>query len=118
MSRLAIIKLYRYLTTSAIQLPSEPPQITRDTSPSKPTHSPTFDLGLAKFSLLIEIAVYVCVPFAPTVVLFTVLSVVASFSAGFAPALQSVALDLYARREGGTETGRLFGAFSVVQAIT
>jgi len=52
----------------------------------------------------------------PTALAFSLSSVFTSLSAGFSPAIQSVALSLY-RRRGGTESGKLFGALSVVQAL-
>ena len=46
---------------------------------------------------------------------YIVLTILASCGAGFGPAIQALAVDLYARR-GGEETGRLFGVLSVVQS--
>ena len=51
-----------------------------------------------------------------TAIAFTLFGMMASLSAGFSPAIQSVMLALYTRR-GGTETGKLFGALGVVQAL-
>ncbi|KAF4615419.1 hypothetical protein D9613_002574 [Agrocybe pediades] len=83
---------------------------------TKEIHSPLFDLRLAMVSLLVEIIGYTFMGLAPTGFLFTVFGAVSSFGTGFSPAVQSVTLALYARR-GGTETGRLFGALSVIQAL-
>ncbi len=47
---------------------------------------------------------------------FTIFGVLGSLGMGFNPAMQSVILALYVRR-GGTESGRLFGALSVIQAL-
>lgn len=48
---------------------------------------------------------------------FLTLSIFGSLGSGFSPATQSVMLSLYSRR-GGTEFGRLFGALSVIQALS
>lgn len=47
---------------------------------------------------------------------FTFFGMLGAFGGGFAPAIQSVALEIYTQR-GGTEAGRLFGALSVLQAL-
>ena len=53
---------------------------------------------------------------AKTGLLFTVYTMLDSLSAGYMPAVQSLALGIYASR-GGQETGKLFGGLSVVQAL-
>ena len=75
-----------------------------------------FDLALARVSLSVDIVSYVLLVSIPTAVAFTLGTVVGSMGSGFSPAVQSVALGLY-RRRGGTESGKLFGALSVVQAL-
>ncbi|TFK36324.1 major facilitator superfamily domain-containing protein [Crucibulum laeve] len=82
----------------------------------KEIHSPAFDLGLARASLAVEIIAYTFMGLATTPLSFTVFGMLGSFGTGFSPAVQSVTLALYARR-GGTESGRLFGALSVIQAL-
>lgn len=82
----------------------------------KQIHSPAFDIGLAHGSLFIEVIAYTLMAFVPTAKAFTLSSMLGSMGAGFSPATQSVALAMYTRR-GGTESGRLFGALSVVQAL-
>ena len=82
----------------------------------KEIHSSSFDLNLARASLFVEIIVYAFMGLSPTATAFTVFGMMSSLSAGFSPGVQSVALALYTRR-GGTETGRLFGALSVVQVL-
>ncbi|KAF8969597.1 major facilitator superfamily domain-containing protein [Flammula alnicola] len=82
----------------------------------KEIHSPSFDLNLARASIFIEVIAYTCMGLSPTPMAFTMFGIMGSLGAGFSPAVQSVTLALYARR-GGTETGRLFGALSVVQAL-
>ena len=79
-------------------------------------HSPLFDLNLARASLLVHIVVYISMGLARSPILFAVSGTLGAFAAGFSPAAQSVALALYAKR-GGVETGRLFGALSLIQAI-
>ncbi|KAF5330575.1 hypothetical protein D9619_005275 [Psilocybe cf. subviscida] len=83
----------------------------------KEIHSPSFDLKLLHFSVLIEIIAYTAMAFSVRPLPFTLFAVLGSLGAGFSPALQSVALALYTRA-GGTEIGRLFGALSVVQALS
>ncbi|KAF7348557.1 MFS domain-containing protein [Mycena venus] len=87
--------------------------------PTPPTPS-MFDLGLARFSILVDIAVYGMLPFAPTGAIFILFIAVGSFGAGLSPAINSVALELYTRQVGKNatvESGRLLGALSVVQAV-
>jgi len=95
---------------------SDSPTSTPAPKQSKEIHSPSFDLGLARISLLIDIVAYVLMGLSPTAMAFTGSSLLGSFGAGFSPAAQSVTTALYARR-GGTEIGRLFGALSVIQAL-
>lgn len=128
-------------------------------------HSPKFDLYLARVSLVLEAICFSVFPFALTPTMFVGIAVLTSFSGGFNPAVQALALELYTKRElkaleahaefgseGSTvvrsrdrddgeleegdveeetqrnttsrrknvkevETGRLFGAISVVQAL-
>ncbi|KAF7323180.1 MFS domain-containing protein [Mycena chlorophos] len=87
------------------------------TSPS-PDHSPSFDLGLAKISVLIDMFAFGLMTLATSVLPFLGASILNSFGAGFGPALQSVALELHTRRNGREEAGKLFGAFSIVQAFS
>lgn len=89
----------------------------RTASPmKKEIHSPAFDLGLARASLVVEIISYTFMALAPTPFTFTVFGMLSAMGAGFSPAVQSVTLAMYSRK-GGTEVGRLFGALSVVQAL-
>jgi len=127
-----IIKLLK--PKPPLQLPVEPsestPLLTSATSTdiapaSQPStqplherdiHSVAFDLGLARVSLIIEIISYTLMALISTQVAFTVFAMTGALGMGFSPAIQSVTLEMYARR-GGTETGKLFGALSVVQAL-
>ncbi|KAF9265618.1 MFS general substrate transporter [Marasmius fiardii PR-910] len=94
-------------------------QRTSSHSPSRLTepHSSRFDLALARVSLGLEIIVYTLMALAINSTSFTILAMCGALGSGFAPAIQSVALDLYAKR-GENETGRLFGALSVLQALS
>ncbi|KAJ7172296.1 major facilitator superfamily domain-containing protein [Mycena filopes] len=87
-------------------------------STSKEPHSASFDLWLARISLGIEVIAYTAMPFANTGLAFTGLTIMSSFGSGFSPAVQSFALELYTRKVGATvESGKLFGALSVIQAL-
>ena len=79
-------------------------------------HSPLFDLNLARASLLVDIITYALMGLTQNPVLFGLFGTLGALGVGFNPAAQSVALALYAGR-GGIETGRLFGATSLIQAI-
>ena len=79
-------------------------------------HSPLFDLNLARASLLVSMVSYTSRGISQSPTVFALSGPFNSFGAGFNPAAQSVALALYAKR-GGIETGRLFGAMSLIQAI-
>ena len=76
----------------------------------------TFDLRLAKLSLVVDIITYFGMAFAQTGWQFTTCSIFGAFGMGFNPAMQSLTLALYTRR-GGTESGKLFGALSVIHAF-
>jgi hypothetical protein len=76
-------------------------------------HSPVFDLNIGRLSLVIEAIAYVFMSCAGTGPVFTAWTVMGSCGAGFVPAVQSLSLALY----GGTESGSLFGALSVVNAL-
>ncbi|EKM55184.1 uncharacterized protein PHACADRAFT_255634 [Phanerochaete carnosa HHB-10118-sp] len=128
-----VIKLIKYLLRPSIKLPieqDEPLQpasqpstssprtesLPKQTTPTNTSRSIALDFGLARVSLVIEVISYALVPFASNGLRYTAVTVLGSFGAGFGPALQSVALGLYTLR-GGTESGRLFGAMSVVQSL-
>ncbi|KAJ6532748.1 major facilitator superfamily domain-containing protein [Mycena vulgaris] len=84
------------------------------------THASAFDLGLARFSMVVDIATFAAMPFAPTGALFILFAMLGSFGASLGPSINSVALDIYSRRFGKNEpveSGKLFGALSVVQSM-
>ena len=89
--------------------------ITRKTI-KKEIHSPLFDLNLARASLLADVVSHALMGLAQRPIQFGLSSTFSALGASFNPAVQSVALALYARR-GGIETGKLFGALSLIQAI-
>lgn len=63
---------------------------------------------------------YVLLPLAPTGIIFILDIALGSFGAGLIPAFNSVALELYTRKIGKNKTvesGKLFGALSVLQAV-
>lgn len=134
---LAIIKLYhRFSSTNTSDnldstdntplLVSEdeerPPPETRPKKHRHPHHTPAFDLIIAQLSLLLEVVCYGIFPFfasaSPAVFkpIYIVLSDLSACGAGFGPAIQSLANELYTRR-GGTESGKLFGTLSVIQTV-
>jgi len=82
----------------------------------KEIHSPAFDLGLARISVAIGAISYTCMGLAPSALAFTIFGMVNSMGMAFSPAVQSTALALYVQN-GNKESGRLFGALSVVQAL-
>ena len=78
--------------------------------------SASFDMALARVSIAIETTSYVVICLKPTSVTFTVLGIINAFASGLVPAMRSVALELY-HRTGGTESGRLFGGLSMINAL-
>jgi len=83
---------------------------------TKEIHSPSFDLGLARASLFVDAVAYTLMGLAPTPAAFTLFGMLGSMGSAFSPASQAVTLALYTKR-GLTESGRLFGALSVIQAL-
>ncbi|KAJ7733206.1 major facilitator superfamily domain-containing protein [Mycena maculata] len=84
------------------------------------THNLSKNLTLMRFSMLVNIAAFAILPFAPTGLVFILFAMLGSFGAGLAPAVHSVALELYTLRIGTNaplETGKLLGALSAVWSI-
>ncbi|KAF8808993.1 MFS general substrate transporter [Phlegmacium glaucopus] len=105
-------------TTSLLNSPSSSSStLTTRQTIKKEIHSPLFDLNLARVSLLIDVAAYASMGLSQSPILFALFGSLGALGVGFNPAIQSVALALYARR-GGTEIGKLFGAISLIQAIS
>lgn len=114
--------------TTALLSPSRSnspdPSDTNTRSPSNtkpPRHTPAFDLAIAQASLLLEVVCYGLVPVLAHVrwnePIYAFLTVFASCGAGFGPAIQALAVDIYTRHRDASETGRLFGVLGVVQAV-
>jgi len=103
-------------TTPLIEPLGDDPQSSPPIRTASKVDSVSFDLGLAKLSLVVDIISFLCMGLARTGREFTIFGVFGAFGLGFNPAMQSVTLALYTRR-GGTESGRLFGALSVIQAF-
>jgi len=81
------------------------------------SHTPRFDLNLARISLVISIIAYLIEGMAPSGLLFACGIGLQSLGAGYSPSIQAFALEVYHRKGGKGEAGKLFGAFSVVQAL-
>ncbi|KAJ7698588.1 major facilitator superfamily domain-containing protein [Mycena rosella] len=84
------------------------------------THAFAFDLGLARFSAVVEIATFAALAFAPTGFLFLLFTMLGALGGGVSTAIKSVALDIYSgkfRKNEPVESGKLFGALSVVQSV-
>ncbi|KAG2157241.1 major facilitator superfamily domain-containing protein [Suillus clintonianus] len=118
-----IIKL---LKPAPVQLPITPDEPLQNLSPqthlskkndTTSSHSPNFDLNLARISVVLDILAFVTMIFASNGLVFSCGAALQSLGAGFSPAVQAFALDVYSRRGGKGEAGRLFGAISVVQAL-
>ena len=77
----------------------------------------SFDLNIARMSIIVEIISVLSLAMTKSGLVYTALSVVGCFGSGHAPAAQSVALALYAQR-GGVESGKLLGALGVMQILT
>ena len=103
-------------TTPLLNPSSSSSTMTNRMTIKKEIHSPLFDLNLARASLIVKIANYTSMGLAQNSIWFALSGTLGAFSLGFSPAVQSVALALYAER-GGVETGRLFGALSLLQVI-
>ncbi|TCD62170.1 hypothetical protein EIP91_007253 [Steccherinum ochraceum] len=126
-----IIKLFKPKPVASIHLPSTPsePLLTAgSTSPPRRSPSPrataqytsrsiSFDLNVARVSVMVEFLSMFMLPFTNNALVFTALSIANCFGSGHTPAAQSVTLALYAQR-GGTESGKLLGALGVLQVLS
>ncbi|KAF8212040.1 major facilitator superfamily domain-containing protein [Mycena galopus ATCC 62051] len=112
------IKLVKATIKPKSPSPSELDPLLSRKSPDKP-HSAAFDLSLARISLFIEIFAYAAMPFATSGMAFTGFTILSAFGAGFNPAVQSAAMELYSKKMGTSlEAGKLFGGMSVIQALS
>jgi hypothetical protein len=82
-----------------------------------PSHSSYFDLNIARASLVLDIIAFLTMMLASNSVLFTCGAVLQALGIGYSPAIQAFALEVYSRRGGKGEAGKLFGAISVVSAL-
>ena len=71
---------------------------------------------LARVSLGVEVVVYTLMICSTSGLMFAAVTALGALGMGFNPSVQSLALTLYHRR-GGKDSGKLFGAMSVVQAM-
>ena len=69
--------------------------------------------------MVLDVVVSMSIVVANTGPLYTLAATIGSLAAGFSPAVQALALDIYTNRrsENRGEVGKLFGALSVVQAL-
>ena len=74
------------------------------------------DLWLARVAVSVDIVFYGLAFLTRSGALFAVYTSGISFGTHFGPTVQSIALDVYGRH-GGTDTGRLLGALTVVSAM-
>lgn len=75
------------------------------------------DLHMLRASSIFLAAGYALMGIAPTGLIFTFCSIISTFGQGFLPTIQSVAAILYISASGEGDTGRLFGALSVVYVV-
>jgi len=83
----------------------------------KQHHTSTFDLNIARVSIVVETTMEILMTLTSSGTVFTVWTAMGSVGAGVSPAVQSLALVLYTN-SGGTESGSLFGALSVIHALS
>jgi hypothetical protein len=110
-----------------IQLPTSPNEaLNVNTSRSSPAHSrdpihahtPKVDLGIAKVSLALQVTFFAFIAISKDAVVFVTAGALGALAMGYPPTVQSLSLELYTRRGGApSESGRLFGAMSVIQTI-
>jgi hypothetical protein len=113
---LVAIKLLKPRSPPVESLQDADPSQAQSSPLAEHHHSPSFDLNLARVSLFIEMIAYTLIGLASTPIAFVLFTLMGSMGGGFSPAVHSVALELYSRR-GEKETGKLFGALSVLQAL-
>ncbi|KZT56416.1 MFS general substrate transporter [Calocera cornea HHB12733] len=130
-----ILKYLRPKPEQAISLPieeAEPLQSSNGQTPATPPptadagraahaeavkryqHSPRFDLYVARASIGIEFLCEVGQASAQGPTSWTIATLFGAFGGGYSPAMQSLALGLLKNED---ETGRLFGAMSVMSAL-
>jgi hypothetical protein len=107
------IKLFKS-TPAPVRLPANPN--TSQPSAIQTSNLPSFELNLARASLLVDVTCLTLIGLAPNSIAFIAFTLIGSWAQGFTPSVQSVALELYSRR-GEKENGKLFGGLSVIQAL-
>jgi hypothetical protein len=107
---LVILKLFR--PKPAIRLSTNEPS-----SGAHTMHVPSLDLAVSRVSLLVILAASVYQATGPSSTGFLGAAVLVACSSGFGPSVQSLAMELY-RERGGKESGKLFGALSVLSSLT
>jgi len=110
-----------------IQLPTSPTEALNASSSRLPpahsrdhihAHTPKVDLGIAKVSLVLQATFFVLIAVSKDAVVFVTMGALGALAMGYPPTVQSLSLELYTRRGGApSESGRLFGAMSVIQTI-
>jgi MFS family permease len=75
-----------------------------------------WDLGLLRVSLACHVSAYLLISTTLTERLFIFAIVFSCTGAAFLPTCQSIALEIY-HRHGGTEDGKLLGAFSTLSTL-
>jgi MFS family permease len=93
-----------------------PIHLDRTDAPPQPQRS-SVDVMLMRGSLLLEIISFTGLTFVKHPVGYIIFSICGSFGSGVSPAAHSISLETFSA-QGGQESGRLFGAFSVLQALS
>ncbi|GJE93804.1 hypothetical protein PsYK624_099660 [Phanerochaete sordida] len=86
-------------------------------TPAAAPHAFALSLVLARASAAFEAAVFAVFPFVVRPGGFMVAMGAGAAGAGFGPSVQRLAVEVYVARGGERETGKLFGALAVVQAL-
>lgn len=88
-------------------------------SPAQLVREIKFDLTLVRLSLVVEVLSHVLVALSPqgsSDLLFVVFTTLPSFGSGSLPAANSLALSMM-KLNGDTDTGKIFGAFAMLQSV-
>jgi hypothetical protein len=103
-----------------------PDSITSQLPSLEEVHASTFDLALARLSLLIYLISFAFRGLVPTPWIFMLASILGEVGSGFTSGLLSVAVEVYKQREHQirgefgmvpVEVGKLYGSLSVVHAF-
>ncbi|KII88336.1 hypothetical protein PLICRDRAFT_110410 [Plicaturopsis crispa FD-325 SS-3] len=111
--------VYFEAATSLSGSPPSPSSDTPSSTSADQTHSSRFDLNLALASLSSDTLSFIFIGLSTSTVPFVISTMLLSLGSGMGPAVQSVALDLYTRRDGGSKkTGKLFAALNVIESLS